>query len=64
MLLHDHPGGVNSYEELFWTAADLLDLGQQLKLYTKTILVTRKSWTFQNYDMDSRSPPSLLICAI
>ena len=64
MLLPGHPGGVSWYEQRFWTPADICDLGQQGDLYTKTILGTPKLSKYQNYDIDSIYPPSLLFCAI
>ena len=51
MLLPGHPGGVNWYEQHVWTDVDLFDLGQQADLYTKSILVLRKCWKLQNYDI-------------
>ena len=64
MLLSGHPGGVNWYEWKFWTPAVFCDLGQQTDLYTKTILVTLRSWNFLLCDMDLRSCTDRLICAI
>ena len=64
MLLPGHQGGVSWYEQRFWTPFDICDLGQQGDLYTQTILGTPRRWKCQNYDMDSRSPPTSLICAI
>ena len=63
MLLPGHPGGVSCYEQCFWTPADIFDLRQQGDLYTETIPGTPKQCIFQNFDIDSRSPPSSLICA-
>ena len=64
MLLPGHSGGVNWYEQHFWTDADFFEVGQHAYLYKNTILVTPKCWKYQSYDIDSRSPPSSLICAI
>ena len=65
ILLPVDPGGFKRYEWHFWTPACFCDLGQQVYLYTKTILVPRRCWTFENYDSVLRSlPPSSLICAI
>ena len=64
MLLPGHPGGVSGYEQCFWTPTNICNLGQQGYLYTNTIQGTPKLWKFQNYDIDSRSHPPLLICAI
>ena len=63
MLLPGHPGGVSWYEQFFWTLADICNLGQQGDLYTNSIQGTPKLWKCWNYDMESRSLPSLLICA-
>ena len=49
-LLPGHSGGVNWYEQHVWTDADLFDMGQQKKK--------------NKYDLNSRSTPSSLICAI
>ena len=40
LLLPGHPGGVNWYEQRFWTPADICDIGK--KGDTKTILGTLK----------------------
>ena len=48
----------------FWTMANFCDLGQQPDLDTKTILVTRRYREYRNYDMDSRSPISSLMCSV
>ena len=42
MLIPGYPGGVNGYEQLFWTGAEICDLGKQGDLYTRTILETPK----------------------
>ena len=59
-----HPGGVNLFEQQFWTPAGACDLGKQGDLCTKAILVTRSCWKFQKYNMVSRSLPPRLIRAI
>ena len=56
---------IHWYEQHFWTAWEFCDLGEQADLHTKkNILPTPRCWQFWYYDMDSRSPPSSLICAI
>ena len=64
ILLPGDPGGVKRYEWHFWTPAAFCDLGQQFDLYTETILVPRRCWTFKNYDSLLRSLPPSLICTI
>ena len=64
ILLPGDPGGVKRYEWHFWTPAAFCDLGQQVDLYTETILVPRRCWTFKNYDRILISLPPSLILAI
>ena len=52
------------YEWPLWTPAGFCDLGQKAYFYTKTILVTLRSWNFLICDMDLRSCTDWLICAI
>ena len=40
MILHGHPGGVNWYEQPFWTPMGFCDPGQQADFSTKAILGT------------------------
>ena len=46
LLITGHPGGVNKYEQFFWTPAYICDLGQQGDLYTKTNLEHQSSENF------------------
>ena len=62
-LLPGHPGEVKWYEWHLRTDGDFCDLGQHADLSKKTILINRRCYIFWNYDMDSRSFPSSLICA-
>ena len=62
MLLPGDPGEVKRYEWNVWTAAGFL--WQQVDLYTKTILVPWRCWTFKNYTMVLRDLPPSRICAI